>query len=163
MDPGTRRNLLTMPDAELLALCRTERFRGTGRGGQKRNTTDSAVRLTHVQTGVSATSDATRSQQRNRTVALRRLRYELAVACRACPAELWTNGPAPGRRDRRYPLWLASVLDLLEQHGCSVRDVAQALGSSTGRLVRDMAKDPQLWQRVNERRRQEGLSVLRRP
>ncbi|MYJ01125.1 MAG: peptide chain release factor-like protein, partial [Chloroflexi bacterium] len=45
-------NWLALPDEELLAQCRFERFRVSGPGGQHRNKTDSAVRLTHEPTGV---------------------------------------------------------------------------------------------------------------
>lgn len=45
---------------------RWDYFRGSGKGGQKRNKTSSAVRCTHQPSGVSHYSDATRSQHRNK-------------------------------------------------------------------------------------------------
>lgn len=57
---------------------RVDTYRGTGAGGQHRNKTDSAVRLTHLPTGIVVTATEERSQHRNRQVAWERLRTELA-------------------------------------------------------------------------------------
>ena len=56
-----------------------ERFRAGGPGGQHQNTTDSAVRVTHVASGISAVSRDQRSQHRNKQVAVERLRDRLAA------------------------------------------------------------------------------------
>ena len=50
-----------------------EFFRGSGPGGQHRNTTDSGVRVRHLSTGLVAQATESRSQLRNRETALRRL------------------------------------------------------------------------------------------
>lgn len=50
-----------------------EYYRGTGAGGQHRNKTDSACRITHKETGISAKSEDQRSQHQNRKLAFRRL------------------------------------------------------------------------------------------
>lgn len=45
--------------------------KGSGPGGQKVNTTSSAVQLTHLPTGIVVKSQATRSREQNRAVARR--------------------------------------------------------------------------------------------
>lgn len=49
---------------------RVDTFRGRGKGGQHRNVTDSAVRVTHLATGETATVLSGRSQTQNRERAL---------------------------------------------------------------------------------------------
>ncbi|KAG0476613.1 hypothetical protein HPP92_013454 [Vanilla planifolia] len=73
---------LRLSDEELMEQCDMDTFKASGPGGQHRNKRESAVRLKHQPTGVTAQASEDRSQHRNRAAALARLRHLLALKVR---------------------------------------------------------------------------------
>ncbi|MGN6710342.1 peptide chain release factor 1 [Anaerocolumna jejuensis] len=97
-----------MPEAEEVDVeldlndCKFDVFRSSGNGGQCVNTTDSAVRLTHIPTGIVISCQDEKSQLKNRDKALKVLRsklYELELE-KAHNAEAENRRSQVGTGDR---------------------------------------------------------------
>jgi hypothetical protein len=168
-------SLLAGDDA-LIAQCEVDRYRASGPGGQHRNKTESAVRLRHRATGVTAIGEDSRSQAENKVHAVRRLRGAIALAVREpvaldgyAPsprlAALVAGGTAPlGARTRltgEYWAAIAELLDLLVAGELEIAATAQRLGITTGALSKLVLHDDQVARAVNDLRRARGMRPLR--
>lgn len=155
-----RNKWLKMADEELFSCCQFDPFKASGRGGQKRNKTSSAVRLTHVPTQISVTDCSGRSQHQNRQAALWKLRLAIAFQIRGLP-ELSPSRDI-GLKNPGYPLWVASVLDILDACGFQIGDAAEEIGESSSKLVKLLYRDLHLWQLINHQREKRGFEPLKR-
>ena len=92
-----------IPDSNdaLLAECQVDTFRSGGPGGQHANKVESAVRLTHGPSGLVVTSQASRSQFRNKALAVAELRRRLEEANRPQKHRIATRPTAASKRRHR--------------------------------------------------------------
>jgi peptide chain release factor 2 len=119
---------------------RIDVFRSTGPGGQSVNTTDSAVRITHLPTGLVAVCQNERSQLQNRAVAMRILKARLFERMREEQQERLENlrgerrGIDFGSQIRSYVL---APYRLVKDHrtGAEIGDVDRVLDGDLEELI----------------------------
>ena len=97
---------------------RTDVYRAQGAGGQHVNKTDSAIRITHLPSGVVVSCQNQRSQHKNRAIAMKQLKarlYELEMEKKESEAEALggeKKGIAWGSQIRSYVLDQSRIKDL---------------------------------------------------
>ncbi|MGE5461302.1 MAG: peptide chain release factor 2 [Solirubrobacterales bacterium] len=127
---------LEIPDDDL----RIDVFRSSGPGGQSVNTTDSAVRITHLPTGIAVACQNERSQLQNRAVAMRILKARLSERMREEQQERLENlrgerkGIDFGSQIRSYVL---APYRLVKDHRTNVEigDVDRVLDGDLDELI----------------------------
>ena len=158
MTASERNAMLTAEDAVLLRDCELIMQKGTGNGGQKINKTSSAVRLRHRPTGIAVSANEERSQSRNRHIALRKLRYEIALHVHADPSGTEFEpipSPSPANHARLI-LWTAALFDRLAASEFDLAQTAALCGVSVSQLERTMRKYPQVWRAWSEAKQKNG-------
>ncbi len=156
---------------QLWADCEVRRLRRSGPGGQHRNKVETAINLHHLPTGVRAEANERRSQAQNRSLALFRLRMNLALEVRRSvgpdyvPSPLW-QARCGGRvlkvsaTHDDFPTLLAEALDVLAASDADPKRAAAVLGSTPSQLVRLLKLDPRALALVNRWRRERQMHVL---
>jgi ribosome-associated protein len=89
-----------LSDDELLAQCEVQAHRASGPGGQHRNKTETAIRLVHGPSGVTAEGKDQRSRTQNLSAALGRLREKLARRAYRPPPRRPTRPTRASKRKR---------------------------------------------------------------
>nr|WP_041267177.1 peptide chain release factor-like protein [Geotalea daltonii] len=79
---------------------KVEFYRASGPGGQHRNTTDSAVRIRHLPTGIVVQAAENRSQWQNRELAMSRLQQALIKRERKTKKRIATKTPKKAKERR---------------------------------------------------------------
>lgn len=148
MTQEERDSFLLADDDTLFRQCEFIMQKGTGNGGQKINKTSSAVRLAHRPTGIAVAANEQRSQSQNRHIALRKLRFAIAVGIRCVPAPgaSFSFEPIPSASNPlRFNIWAAHLLDIAVPLGCDLKLSAAALGVSPSKLDKTLRKSPPLY------------------
>ncbi|MBU2730882.1 peptide chain release factor 2 [Acidithiobacillus caldus] len=110
---------------------KVDTYRASGAGGQHVNKTDSAVRLTHIPTGIVVACQTDRSQHKNRAEAMRMLRsklYELEMQKRNAEKQALEDTKSDigwGHQIRSYVLDQSRIKDL--RTGVEVGDTQRVL------------------------------------
>ncbi|MBZ6074926.1 peptide chain release factor 2 [Microvirga puerhi] len=118
--------------------CRIDTFRSSGAGGQHVNTTDSAVRITHIPSGIVVACQQERSQHKNRATAWNMLRARLYEA-ELKKREEKANAEAAAKTDIG---WGHQIRSYVLQPYQMVKDLRTGMQSTSPQEVLDGELDP---------------------
>jgi peptide chain release factor 2 len=130
-------------------------YRASGAGGQHVNTTDSAVRITHIPSGIIVASQSDRSQHKNRATAMGMLRarlYEAELAKREAVA----NSDYAAKTDIG---WGHQIRSYVLQPYQQVKDLRTGVVSTNPGEVLDGALDPFMAAALSQRVTGEKVTV----
>ena len=145
-----RNSWLSSSEADFFKHCRTENYQDRGKGGQKRNRKYSAVRLTHIPTGISVTSADCREQNINKLKALEKLKIKIAMMLSGPEVDIPRSVISIQSRD--YPLWVAFLMDELYRNAFEIASIAEKLGLSNSKLLKLIFRDKAIWKEINSKR-----------
>ncbi|MGO9114405.1 MAG: peptide chain release factor family protein [Thermoguttaceae bacterium] len=157
---------------QLIADCEVRRLRRSGPGGQHRNKVETAISLHHLPTGVHAEASERRSQAQNYSLALFRLRVNLALEVRrSCdmdyaPSAVWQSRCGGGALKLSaahgdFPTLLAEALDVLAALEYEPKSAGAVLRCTPSQLIRLLKLDPRALALVNRWRRGRQMHALR--
>jgi peptide chain release factor 2 len=135
--------------------CRIDTYRASGAGGQHINTTDSAVRITHIPSGIVVACQGERSQHKNRATAWKMLRarlYEAELARREAEA----NAVNATKTDIG---WGHQIRSYVLQPYQLVKDLRTGVTSTSPGDVLDGALDPFMAAALSQRVSGEQVDV----
>ena len=128
---------------------KVDTFRSSGAGGQHVNKTDSAIRITHVPSGVVVESQTERSQHANRDKAMKRLKamlveaeLEKRMAAQAADRKLQVGSGDRSQRIRTYNFPQGRITDHRVE-GLTVYDLPNVLQGGLDVLVERLAREHQ--------------------
>lgn len=150
----TRDEILALNEEELGRIVEFDFFKRSGNGGQKRNKTSSAVRVTLKELAISAEDCTERSQKLNRSKALQKLRRKIAMTVRQEISDEIITIVAPS--NDRYPLFLARLIDLLSSVNYSFKECGLKLNLSSSQVEKLLRRDASLWQFIQSKRQNEN-------
>ncbi|CAN5543404.1 hypothetical protein BH09PLA1_BH09PLA1_06820 [soil metagenome] len=149
--------ILLLDEEHLIRLCKFEAYKSGGPGGQKRNKTSSAVKWTHIASGIHAHSNDFRLQSENRLRALHRLRFKLATDIRT-PIVLqgyeppaWVDASkvsgkfTTNTRNPIYARLAAHVLDVFAALEGRLAETATLLGVANSNLSHFLQAEHTVW------------------
>ncbi len=144
--------VLVLPEADEVEVTVDDRdlqidvFRSSGPGGQSVNTTDSAVRITHVPSGIVVSMQDERSQLQNRARAMQVLRARLLEAAqrerdveRSAERRSQVGGGGRGEKIRTYNFKENRLTD--HRIGFTVYRLADVLAGDLDAVVAALAED----------------------